>query len=127
MSLAPIFGSRNCELLVTFFDGGNPLIVEAFRKAGMPDKTKGFSYHKFNNCALYARRDGGMSLNQISWEMGSAYFNTFFVKLQEMLDKILNKIEQVEQPIDDWLSFITFLNLRNDNIHKLNSIFKIQK
>ena len=98
-SLAPIFGSRNCELLVTFFDGGNPPVVEAFRKSAMPDKTKGFSYHKFNNSALYARRDGGMSLDQISWEMSSAYFYSFFVKLQEMPARILDKIEQVE--IDD--------------------------
>ena len=34
--------------------------------------------------------------------MCSACFNSFFVKLQEMPERILNKIPQVEQPIDDW-------------------------
>ena len=104
-SFTEIFGNevfRSCQLLVTFFDGGKPPIVEAFRKAAMPcnDKTC-LPFQKFNNSALYASISGD-GVNQISWEMGYAYFNSFFIKLQEMPARILNKIPQVERPIDDW-------------------------
>ncbi|XP_038075578.1 uncharacterized protein LOC119743246 [Patiria miniata] len=83
-SILSVFGKNiepNILLLITFFDGQPPKVLEAVQEAKLPiSKT-----FKFNSSALFASHgDGGKSFDAMFWEMGYTSMKEFFDALNDL-------------------------------------------
>ena len=52
--------------LLTFCDGGQPIVLEALQKDDIPHE----KYFKFNNSALFAFNDSSDKFVEMFWDMG---------------------------------------------------------
>ena len=105
-SVLSIFGKdvqENIRLLVTFADNSIPPVVEACRAGHFPvsSTSADIMYSKFNSSVLYASNDknekGGISIEEVFWNMGKRNFKNFFAMLKGMNGRDLKSTRDVIQ------------------------------
>ena len=116
-SILSIFGkdmAENIFILITFADGQTPPVMEAIKKAKIPDE----KFHKFNNSAIFADNtetapeneedeDEDYRFDKMFWKMGARSFKKFFrdfeksqsVSLQ-LTKEVLKEREQLQNLVE---------------------------
>ena len=116
-SILSIFGkdvAENIFILTTFADGQEPPVMEAIKKAKIPDE----KFHKFNNSAIFADNtetapeneedeDEDDRFDKMFWKMGARSFKKFFrdfeksqsVSLQ-LTQEVLKEREQLQNMVE---------------------------
>lgn len=84
-SILSIFGnevSRNLFMMITFADGQRPTVLDVVKEANIPNHSN-LNHFKFNNSTLFAEnKESEMCLNQMFWNIGSRFFQDFFVDFE---------------------------------------------
>ncbi|KAG8147869.1 hypothetical protein E2320_000009 [Naja naja] len=91
----------NNQLLITFADGGTPLVLEALKEADMPcaqDEMGSPLHFRFNHSALFAPqeyRGNCNAVSEMSWKMSTETMKDFFDSLKILETKSLNLTMEV--------------------------------
>lgn len=112
--------ANNIIIIATFADAGEPQVLSSIRKALIPTTY----VSKFNNSALFARRDGDNgTINHLFWEIGQTGYATVFSSISKMEPRSLSLTQNVLDERKKLHVSIDGLSRRvRDGIAKMNEI-----
>lgn len=119
-SVLNIFGKdigENVRFLITFDDGGEPLVLNAIKEAKLPclaDANKLPSHQRFNNRAIFLNNNQEDYLSAAQWKGGMKSFQSFFNQLKKMPTKSLQLTKEVLNDRESLNTIITTLRARID-------------
>ena len=125
-----LFGKNvadNFLIVSTFADGGEPQVLAALKEAKIPTDY----VSKFNNSALFARRDGDNGeINQFFWKIAQTGYNSIFkINIKKMQPKSLTLTQKVLSKRNKLQT--TIINLHNNinlgisQLHEIEQHFEI--
>ena len=94
-SVLGIFGKdveNNIFIIITFSDGGKPLVLDALKEADIPFHEKEF---KFNNSALFTLKDDDGDDNDSIYRKGMKSFWRFFERFEKAVPQSIQQTKMV--------------------------------
>ena len=119
-SVLNIFGKdigENVRFLITFDDGGEPLVLNAIKEAKLPclvDAKNLPSHQRFNNRAIFLHNNQEDYLSAAQWKEGMKSFQSFFNQLKKMPTKSLQLTKEVLNDRESLNTIITTLKASID-------------